>query len=360
MIESRKQLKEWFVRGAKPTEEQFHAWLDSYLHKDEYEVWNSAIQTKIDKFSKQVSNFLDVDDNTKDQLSEIIALIETNSDIADALANTISVNDIIDNLTSYISSKPLSARQGAVLKSLIDELDRRLNNENGDITTAFRELQGSLSSLDGRINGVIGSVDTLSKNFQKEKADNEDRFLVIGNNVGNIISSVSGIDKSLTQLGKLFNSTNESNERRFTTVEGKVTKIDTRLLTAENKLAEIEKNGGGGGLTINAIEKGDSGWNIDTKGRTYSTMNISADTEVAITTADSVASGYEHYLLLWNSGSESVDVAFGYKVGDVPTVIIGESSTVSIDAGGYVEVSVLKVPNYGLVMTMSSGLKGSN
>ena len=124
-IESRKQLKKWFVTGAKPTEAQFHAWLDSYLHKDEYEVWNSTIQTKIDKFSKQVSNFLDVDDNTKDQLSEIIALIETNSDIADALANTVSVNDIVDNLTSYISSKPLSARQGAVLKSLIDELERR-------------------------------------------------------------------------------------------------------------------------------------------------------------------------------------------------------------------------------------------
>jgi hypothetical protein len=29
------QLKAWFSKGKKPTEEQFHAWLDSYFHKDE-------------------------------------------------------------------------------------------------------------------------------------------------------------------------------------------------------------------------------------------------------------------------------------------------------------------------------------
>lgn len=346
MVESRKQLKKWFVTGAKPTEAQFHAWLDSFLHKDEYEVWSSTIQSKIDKFAKQVSNFLDVDDSTKDQLSEIIALIETNSDIADALANTVSVNDIVDNLTSYISSKPLSARQGAVLKSLIDELERRLTNENGDITTAFRELQGSLSTLDGRIDGTIKSVGELSKNFQNEKAENEQRFTAVESSVGEI-----GYD--VAQLGKTLNSTNESNGLRFTTVEGNVTKIDNRLKTAENKLIEIEKNSGGGALEIGAISKGDSTWNIDAKNRTYKTLNISADTELAIATVDNTATGYEHYLLIWNSGDTDVDVALGYAVGGVPTDIVASSATVKIPASKMVEISVVKVTNFGLVLTMS-------
>lgn len=217
-------------------------------------------------------------------------------------------------------------------------------------TNGNREITGA--KLQEILLGMIDSDEI-------QVGENENRFTAVARGIQELNTGYSSILERVETMEYSTTETNTQNELRFRTVENKVVGIDDRLLVAENKIIQIEK-GSGGGLTINAIEKGDSGWNIDTKGRTYSTMNISADTEVAITTADSVASGYEHYLLLWNSGSESVDVAFGYKVGDVPTVIIGESSTVSIDAGGYVEVSVLKVPNYGLVMTMSSGLKGSN
>ena len=34
-ITSKSQLKGWFVNGAKPNQNQFYAWFDSYWHKDE-------------------------------------------------------------------------------------------------------------------------------------------------------------------------------------------------------------------------------------------------------------------------------------------------------------------------------------
>ena len=35
MIRARSVLKSWFYRGAKPLADQFHDWMDSYLHRDE-------------------------------------------------------------------------------------------------------------------------------------------------------------------------------------------------------------------------------------------------------------------------------------------------------------------------------------
>lgn len=34
-ITDKNTLKSWFKRGLKPLESQFHAWMDSYWHKDE-------------------------------------------------------------------------------------------------------------------------------------------------------------------------------------------------------------------------------------------------------------------------------------------------------------------------------------
>lgn len=347
-IESRKQLKEWFTTGARPTEAQFYALLDSYLHKDEYDIWDSNIQAKITKLSKQISNFLDVDDTTVDQLSEIIELIESNSDVSSALANTISVNDIVDNIETYLTDKPLSAKQGAILKGLIDDIEQELNNNDIVVANRFQQLETSVSGLDNNVGNLSKDVNALSQSYEAEKADNEIKFAQIGERVEGINASTNTFDKKITDL-----------EQSTNIVEQDVIAIDNRLLNAENKITQLEQNAGGA-FTIHTIEKGDVVWGIDTKGRTYTTMNISADTEVVITTADSKSDGYEHYLLLWNNGEEAVDVALAYTVGGVPTVIIGESSTVSVDAGGFVEVSVIKVTNYGLVMTMSSNLRGSN
>lgn len=65
----------------------------------------------------------DSDDTTLDQLSEIVAYIKSNRELIAAITtDKVSVADIIDNLTTNVANKPLSAAQGVALKALIDAL----------------------------------------------------------------------------------------------------------------------------------------------------------------------------------------------------------------------------------------------
>lgn len=96
---------------------------DGVLIEDKIQADKEGILSLISALSTAVNNFLDVDDETKDQLSEIIALIDSNKDVFDAITTSkINVTDIVDNLTTNHSSKVLSAAQGVVIKNLIDVL----------------------------------------------------------------------------------------------------------------------------------------------------------------------------------------------------------------------------------------------
>lgn len=84
---------------------------------------HNDIRLLVSELSTQLNNFLNVDDTTKDQLSEVIAMIEANEGTIESLTSgKVNVTDIINNLTTNVSDKPLSAAQGVALKALIDEL----------------------------------------------------------------------------------------------------------------------------------------------------------------------------------------------------------------------------------------------
>lgn len=85
---------------------------------------HNDIRVLISDLATEVSNFLDVDDTTRDQLSEVLTLIDNNKGTLDSLTTSkVNVADIVDNLTTASANKVLSANQGVVLKTLIDELE---------------------------------------------------------------------------------------------------------------------------------------------------------------------------------------------------------------------------------------------
>lgn len=87
------------------------------------------IRSELQKIAARLNAFLDVDDQTMDELSEVIALISSNKTLIDAITTSkVSVTDIINNLTTNVANKPLSAAQGVVLKGLIDGLSGSLSN----------------------------------------------------------------------------------------------------------------------------------------------------------------------------------------------------------------------------------------
>ena len=82
---------------------------------------HSDIRLLVQELTNRLNALADSNDTTLDQMSEVVAYIKSNKSLIDAITTSkINVSDIIDNLTTNVSNKPLSAAQGVALKALID------------------------------------------------------------------------------------------------------------------------------------------------------------------------------------------------------------------------------------------------
>ena len=132
-------------------------------------------------------------------MSEVVAYIKSNKSLIDAITTSkVSVADIVNNLTTNISNKPLSAAQGVALKELIDALSNSLvdyqpkgdyltQNELQDATDAalaqakasgeFDGANGITPSIGENGNWYIGNTDTgkPSRGEQGVKGDKGDK-----------------------------------------------------------------------------------------------------------------------------------------------------------------------------------------
>lgn len=84
---------------------------------------HNDIRLLVQGLTERLNALADSDDTTLDQMSEIVAYIKSNKSLIDAITTSkVNVSDIIDNLTTNVSNKPLSAAQGVKLKALIDAI----------------------------------------------------------------------------------------------------------------------------------------------------------------------------------------------------------------------------------------------
>lgn len=91
-------------------------------HNADEEAHND-IRDLINGLTTRLNALANSDDTTLDQLAEIVTYIKANRGLIDGITTTkVNVSDIIDNVTTSVSNKPLSAKQGVVLKGLIDAI----------------------------------------------------------------------------------------------------------------------------------------------------------------------------------------------------------------------------------------------
>lgn len=84
---------------------------------------HSDIRLLIQGLTDRLNALADSDDATLDQLSEIVAYIKSNKSLIDAITTSkVGVADIVDDMTTNVANKPLSAAQGVALKALIDAI----------------------------------------------------------------------------------------------------------------------------------------------------------------------------------------------------------------------------------------------
>lgn len=89
-----------------------------------------------------LANSTDVD---LDQMAELVAYIKDNRELIEQITtNKVSVSDIINNLTTNVSNKPLSAAQGVALKALADAASAAATNAQN--TANSKEASGTAAS----------------------------------------------------------------------------------------------------------------------------------------------------------------------------------------------------------------------
>jgi hypothetical protein len=90
-------------------------------HEEEIKENEAEFSLAISALTAKLNALANSDDVDLDQLAEIVAYIKSNKTLIDAITTSkVSVSDIVDNLLTNVSNKPLSARMGLELKRMID------------------------------------------------------------------------------------------------------------------------------------------------------------------------------------------------------------------------------------------------
>lgn len=142
---------------------------------------HSDMRLQISGLITRLNSLADSDDTTLDQLSEIVAYIKNNKSLIDSITTSkVNVSDIIDDLTTPATSKPLSSKQGVILKGLITDLTTLVGNKvdkvsgkglsTNDYTTAEKnKLEGIAAGAEVNIQSDWNVTDTANDAFIKNK-----------------------------------------------------------------------------------------------------------------------------------------------------------------------------------------------
>ena len=106
---------------------------------------HNDLRLLVTQLTEKLNSFLDSDDTTLDELSELIQAIRANAGtITQLTSGKVNVTDIINDLSTNVINKPLSAAQGVALKELYDTLSAAVANKP-DLTSA--EIDTLMASI---------------------------------------------------------------------------------------------------------------------------------------------------------------------------------------------------------------------
>lgn len=89
---------------------------------------HNDLRLLITELTNRLNALANSEDVDLDQMAELVAYIKDNRELIEQITTgKVSVTDIVDNLTTNVSNKPLSAAQGVALKSLVDAAQSKAN-----------------------------------------------------------------------------------------------------------------------------------------------------------------------------------------------------------------------------------------
>lgn len=176
---------EWSGSGGGSADE---ATIDAKIA--EHNTANDAhqdIRLMIKEHEEAVNALLNSDDETLNETKEIVAYIKSNKSLIDAITTSkVNVSDIIDNLTTNVTNKPLSAAQGVALKALIDGLQSGKLNAT-DLTSAINTALAQ-AKASGEFKGETGETGPRGPQGPAYTLTETDKALI----VAQVIESLGG------------------------------------------------------------------------------------------------------------------------------------------------------------------------
>lgn len=119
---------------------------------------HNDIRLELRRLSEIINDVLDSDDVDLNELHEIVAYIKSNSALIAAITvSKVNVADIINNLTTNVADKPLSAAQGVELNK--NKLDASKLTEAINTALAEAKASGEFDGEDGNPGRGIDSVE---------------------------------------------------------------------------------------------------------------------------------------------------------------------------------------------------------
>ena len=107
---------------------------------------HNDIRLLITELTNRLNALANSEDVDLDQMAELVAYIKDNRELIEQITtNKVSVSDIINNLTTNVSNKPLSAAQGVALKALVDAAATAASNAQSAADNAASKTISSMS-----------------------------------------------------------------------------------------------------------------------------------------------------------------------------------------------------------------------
>lgn len=200
---------------------------------------HNDIRLLISALTQKVNDLLDSDDTTLDQMSEIVAYIKANRELLESYTTEkVNVADIIDNLTTSVSNKPLSAKQGVQLKALIDaiKVPTKLNELAEDsthrtVTDTEKNTWNNKSDFSGSYTD-LSNKPTIPTKLSELAADTTHRVVTDAEKTAwNAKSNFSGVYSDLS--GKPTKVSAFENDANYMKSTEQQSVIDTALAQAK-------------------------------------------------------------------------------------------------------------------------------
>lgn len=214
---------------------------------------HSDIRELITGLTNRLNTLANSDDTTLDQMAELVAYIKANRGLIESITtDKVNVADIVNNLTTNVTNKPLSAAQGVAIKGLIDSLNTAVGKklDASALPTAVEDALAAAKES-GEFDGSDGTSVTV-KNVTESTADGGSNVVTFSD--GKTVTIKNGSKGSAGTNGTSVTVTNVSSS----TADGGnnvVTFSDGKTLTVKN---------GTKGSTGSKGDKGDKGTGITT------------------------------------------------------------------------------------------------